>query len=461
MTFGGSLGVIEKVGRTSLIHTVNTPTLVSNMWSPHIIIVGGGLGGLCLAQGLKKAGIRFSLFERDPCKEWRPQGFRLRINPDGAAALHQNLPEHLWQLFETTCATTELGMTTLDAIDARVTSQRGGAPPETLARRADQKTMLGPFTADRTVLRELLMLGLEEHIHFAKEFTHYTLSSPIDHHQHHQHDDGSTSSSTSSSGKEVVTAHFADGSQVEGHLLVGADGLRSVVRRQFLPHHVPVDTDGRCIYGKTPLTPELLRQFPAEAMRWMTLISDATPLTLFLEPIRFHEDPAVVSSGRVTSVRDYVYWVLLSRRSTFGMDDAELFRLSKPELVQLSLKLTQSWHPAVRSLLELQCVGQVAPIRIASALPVIPKWRASSRVTLVGDAVHVMSPTGGVGANTALQDAARLCDAIRCGGVTEAAIGAYEEQMREYAGKAIEGSYHGGKRMYNQAPFEQCSPVEL
>ncbi|KAE9409924.1 hypothetical protein BT96DRAFT_931429 [Gymnopus androsaceus JB14] len=57
-----------------------------------------------------------------------------------------------------------------------------------------------------------------------------------------------------------VTLEFKDGSSETGDFLVGADGLRSVVRKQLLPKHIPVDTTGRAIYGKTPITTQLLEK---------------------------------------------------------------------------------------------------------------------------------------------------------------------------------------------------------
>ncbi len=45
----------------------------------NVVIVGGGIGGLCLAQGLKQAGISVALYERDASADFRGQGYRIHI----------------------------------------------------------------------------------------------------------------------------------------------------------------------------------------------------------------------------------------------------------------------------------------------------------------------------------------------------------------------------------------------
>lgn len=394
--------------------------------SSRVLIIGAGLGGLSLAQGLKRAHIPFHIFERDLTSNYRAQGYRIRINEDGASGLKRTLTPEQWAVFERTCSETVLGISNIDALDGSVTMSRPGGGREGPA----------PHTADRTVLRNILMTDLDENLSFGKEFKQYTTT------------------------PEGVIAHFADGSSEEGALLVGADGVRSPVRKQYLPDHRPVDTGGRCIYGKTLLTPEILQRFPANAMNWMTLVSaqikDKAPLTLLLEPIRFPK----IDTG-VALPKDYIYWVLISQKENFILSDDELSKLSSEASVQLSLKLTERWNLALRSLLELQDVSQSSTLRICSAIPNIPPWTPSAHVTLLGDAIHVMSPAGGVGAVTALRDAANLAGLLAEEGISAASIGKYEEMMRKYAHEGIERSYFGGKQMFGQRAFEECERVDL
>lgn len=46
----------------------------------HVLIVGGGLGGLSLAQALRKKGISFEIFERDENEDSRFQGWAIGIH---------------------------------------------------------------------------------------------------------------------------------------------------------------------------------------------------------------------------------------------------------------------------------------------------------------------------------------------------------------------------------------------
>ena len=69
----------------------------------HVVIIGGGIGGLTLAQGLKKSGVSAAVYERDRTRTDRVQGYRVHINPTGSLALHECLPAPLFETFTRTC----------------------------------------------------------------------------------------------------------------------------------------------------------------------------------------------------------------------------------------------------------------------------------------------------------------------------------------------------------------------
>ncbi|MDX2632580.1 FAD-dependent monooxygenase, partial [Streptomyces scabiei] len=67
------------------------------MPSFHVLIAGGGIGGLCLAQGLRRAGIGCTVHESAPGVG--RAGYRLHMNGAGGRALQQCLPDNLFELY--------------------------------------------------------------------------------------------------------------------------------------------------------------------------------------------------------------------------------------------------------------------------------------------------------------------------------------------------------------------------
>ncbi len=64
----------------------------------HVLIAGGGLSGLCLAHGLRKAGHTCEVFERDADFS-RRTGYMLHMNPYGGEGLRACLPDDLYELY--------------------------------------------------------------------------------------------------------------------------------------------------------------------------------------------------------------------------------------------------------------------------------------------------------------------------------------------------------------------------
>jgi 2-polyprenyl-6-methoxyphenol hydroxylase-like FAD-dependent oxidoreductase len=133
---------------------------------------------------------------------------------------------------------------------------------------------------------------------------------------------------------------------------------------------------------------------------------------------------------------DSVGWGLWGARRNFPDDPSAL---GAEDLLRLAQELTRDWHPHMRQLIRMTDPSMAQSINIRTSVPLSP-WE-SSNVTLLGDAVHTMTPGRGAGANTALRDAALLCKSL-----VEAdhgrralvrAIQEYEAEMLRYSAKAV------------------------
>lgn len=72
----------------------------------------------------------------------------------------------------------------------------------------------------------------------------------------------------------------------------------------------------------------------------------------------------------------------------------------------------------------------------------VPDWDNSDRVTVIGNAVHSVTPAGGLGANTAVRDSELLGRLLReAGGCRTGLTAEYEKQMRIYGSEAVKMSY--------------------
>jgi 2-polyprenyl-6-methoxyphenol hydroxylase-like FAD-dependent oxidoreductase len=241
-----------------------------------------------------------------------------------------------------------------------------------------------------------------------------------------------------------VRLRFADGSTEEADVVVAADGVGSLVRRQYLPDAQVVDTGARCLYGKTLLTTETLALIPPTLFDGFTAVIGGGAVGMASALVRFPEPPEHAAArlcpqARLSPVDDYLVWAVSAHGERFGVPDERLMGLDSSALHGLARDAIAGWHPNLRALVDKAETGETFVVRINTSQPIDP-WPAS-RITTIGDAIHAMSPTGGSGANIALTDAAllrtELAAAARGDKPLLSAIGAYEDRMREYGYAAV------------------------
>ena len=367
-----------------------------------VLIIGAGLGGLTLMHGLRAAGHDAQVFERSADQGARPASYGIHLNADGLRALHDSLPAENWKRIDAAGVPAPMIVRFHDPHRGVLATVDKRFPADA----TDPVTKRRAISRDR--LRDALVHGTEPEVHWGRTFTRFE-----------ERADG-------------VRAFFADGRYADGDLLVGADGSNSRVRHQRLPELTRQDLGIVTIAGRVPLTGAVAAALPAEFTDGgINNVVPARSGWMFLSTWSGDDD-----------TRSVVWaWAEAGRP---GDLDGEQLRRHVAERIA-------GWPAAFRTLVDATSPSTVAAVPLRT-MPQLPGW-APSRVTLLGDAVHNMTPMAGIGANTALRDADQLRRALIAPG---AGVGAYETVMRAYANRALQLSTRNARGAALAGPADRA-----
>ena len=326
----------------------------------HAIVVGAGPAGLATAIALRRAGISVTVYERGDGP--RRKGNGLTVWPNGMAAL--------------------------DSIGAGDAVRCGGLPAPGMAMRSASGTVLYEVSAPamdtvggngialhradlQAALQGLLEPGT---VRFGARCL----------------------GARTGAGRAV--AIFADGTEAEADLVVGADGIRSAVR-------TAAGLGGRLRYGGFVV--------------WRATI--AFPLA---------PTPGLLSLGgdgqfgiwRLPGER--VYWFA----SVPAAEGTHRRGRSRPPAA------FARWHDPIPALLAATTDEQLVVNDIYDCRP-LPSW-SRGRIVLVGDAAHPSMPNMGQGTSQAFEDAAVLAGSLRSAATVEVALREYHARRRRRAAAA-------------------------
>ncbi|OAX30898.1 FAD/NAD(P)-binding domain-containing protein, partial [Rhizopogon vinicolor AM-OR11-026] len=330
-----------------------------------VAIVGGGICGLACAVYLLRAGIHVDLFES--ASRFKEIGAGVELGPNAVRALDF------------------LGLT--EAILAHASPSK----PETRPFRFISALAGHQFIHDYETLPEDLGLGIHRPafidalaglidpsiIHFNKRCVSVT-----------KHDDP---------GRGASIIHFADGTTVEAEVVLGADGIRSTVRRTVTEQHDAT----RVVFTRTvayramlPLEDILQAGVQIDFSRWPhNLVGVNKHIIIF--PIKngkiinfviFYTDKSIPEGTEIPGSQ----WVTSA---------------STQEL----LEAFDDCGPEVKKILSL--IEKPSKWAIHSVDPPLEKFSRGS-VALIGDAAHGMCPHLGAGVGQGLEDVRVICELL-------------------------------------------------
>ena len=317
-----------------------------------VLIIGGGPGGLTAAIALRRAGFEAAVFER--ARESADAGSGMTLWPNALKAFGMlGIADKVRAI---SLLTSGIAMRTWDG--AKLFEAAGGGPSEGYSGAAVHRAEL------LAALRQALGGGPERY----ERCTGFS-------------QDG-----------RGVTAFFADGAETRGDVLIGADGLKSVIRARLFGEERPRYAGYTVWRGVTCFD-----------------LAERVGLTSMGRGAQFGLFP--MTGGRV-------YWFASANAPEGGRDWAVG---RKRELIERF----GNWHAPIRDVVEATGESSILRNDIYDRDP-LARW-GEGRVSLLGDAAHPSTPNLGQGACQAIEDAVVLGNCLREAD-GEAALRSYEHR---------------------------------
>ncbi|WP_405844652.1 FAD-dependent monooxygenase [Streptomyces platensis] len=354
---------------------------------PRIAIIGAGIGGLTLARTLHVHGIDAVVHEGEASRGARTQGGMLDLHPEsGQRAMRE---AGLTDRFHAIARREGQDLCLLDHTGTVLLRQ--DTPDDAPLDRPE---------VDRSDLRNVLLDSLPEQTVVWGHAFRYATALPEGGHR----------------------LHFADGTSADCDLLIGADGAHSRVR-PLLTDAEPRHTGVNAIEGGIP---DIDRTHPDLA----AMVGRGNYWAIGPNQVLAAQRNGNGHVRIYLSFRTPEDWL-----TTCGIPFAE------PARARAALtELFAGWAPQLTALIQA-CGGTFVP-RPVTVLPIGLTWPGVPGVTLLGDAAHLMPPTG-LGANMAMLDATELALALAADpGDMNAALSGYEAAMFARGAAAAQESAH-------------------
>lgn len=381
---------------------------------PHVAIIGAGIGGVALAVACLHRGIPFTLYERDSSFDARAQGYGLTLQQASNAIKGLGL----FYLKDGGNTTRHVVHTT----EGKEIAEWGVRTHSNLKKFPKRRNVHIPRQALRLALLE--QLGGRDAVQWGHRLVAFKQSAD--------------------KGVELSFQVNGEMKNAKADLVVGADGVRSVVRSLLIGEDItPLRYLGYMV---------ILGICSLEALKGVesSLLDSAT----VFQTVNGHERIYVMPYSL-----DSVMWQL-----SFPVPEEEAKALSAQGAQALKEEACRKaqWHKPIPQILSATLSAQI------SGYPVYDRELLKSEllekagaVTLIGDAAHPMSPFKGQGANQALLDALALARniSIACTtfskwrevGVREIVLTKFEEEMLERSASKVKDSAEAVELLHSQS----------